>query len=87
MNLTREKNVFNIKSPGEILRTPVFLVKDRNGHYVNSWKIRDLRCTNPIKMGITLICAMFGIDLVNMDFSDPPGPDGALYNIAYIFSV
>ena len=79
VNLTREKQSYKIVYPGEILTKPIFLVTDRKGHYINDWKIKDLRCTNPIKMRISLICNMFNVDLQTIDYTDPPGTDDVVF--------
>ena len=79
VNLTREKQSFKIVYPGEILTKPIFLVTDRKGHYINDWRTKDLRCTTPIKMRISLICNLFDVDLQTIDYTDPPGPGDVVF--------
>ena len=75
VNLTTEKKVFKIKNPAEILSRPIFLVTNHKGSTIFKWKINDLRSTKPIKIGIKLISDMFQVNLLDLDYENPPGPD------------
>ena len=65
----------NIQNPGEIVSRPIFLITDNHGYYISNWNIRDLCSTKPIKMGIKLICEMYNVSVMNLDYENPPGPD------------
>ena len=75
VNLTKKKKQYKIKNPGEILTRPIFLVTDNNGYYIPNWNIRNLCSTKPIKMCIKLICEMYNVTVMNLDYENPPGPD------------
>ena len=75
VNLTKKKKQYKIKNPGEILTRPIFLVTDNNGYYIPNWNIRNLCSTKPIKMCIKLICEMYNVAVMNLDYENPPGPD------------
>ena len=75
VNLTKKKKQYKIKNPGEILTRPIFLVTDNNGYYIPNWNIRYLCSTKPIKMCIKLICEMYNVTVMNLDYENPPGPD------------
>ena len=75
VNLTTKKKQFKIKNPGEILTRPIFLVTDNHGYYNSNWNMRNLCSTKPIKMGIKLICEMYNVTVMNLDYENPPGPD------------
>ena len=81
VKLTIKKKKLNIQNPGEILLRPIFLVTDNHGYYISNWNIRDLCSTKPIKIGIKLLCEMYKVTVMNLDYENPPGSDGKLYDI------
>ena len=78
VKLSIRKKKLNIQKPGELLSRPIFLVTDNHGYYISNWNVRDLCSTKPIKMGIKLICDMYNVDVPNLDYENPPGPDVSL---------
>ena len=83
VNLTFKKKQFIIKNTSEILSRPIFLVTDYHGYYISNWNIRDLCSTKPIKMGIKLICDMYKVDVADLDYENPPGPDESRYETTF----
>ena len=60
--------VLNVR---EITRTPIFLVKNRNGALFWGYKLSDFRALKPIKMTANLIYGLYGMS-GSLDLDDAP---------------